>query len=80
MRADKNVSRNLTAQAEKIASEAWEIVDRCDSTETYTTKEVVDPILSRAQEVIAGAQNKTEAKRLNKIFDSALWNLKHCIA
>ncbi|WP_289872888.1 hypothetical protein [uncultured Duncaniella sp.] len=41
MRADKNVSRNLTAQAEKIAS---------------------------------------EAKRLNKIFDSALWNLKHCIA
>lgn len=80
MRADKNVSRYLTAQAEKIALEAWEIVYRCDSTETYTTNEVVEPILSRAREVIAGAQNKTEAKRLNRIVDSALWNLKHCVA
>lgn len=80
MRADKNVTQYLTTQAEKIASEAWEIVDRCDSTETYATKEEVDPILNRGKEVLAGAQNKTEAKRLDSILGSALWNLKHCVA
>lgn len=80
MRADRNVSQKLTELAEKIASEAWEIVDRCDSTETYTTKEVVEPIMSRARKVLDKAQNKTEAKRLNRILDSALWNLKSCVA
>lgn len=75
MKADKELSQYLTAQAEKIELAAWDLVDRFDRGEEITPK-LVEEIKARAALVLSNAQSKAEEKRLNKILSNALYNLK----
>lgn len=75
MKANKEFSQYLTAQAEKIELAAWELVDRFDRGEDVTPESVKD-LKERAARLLSDAQNKTELKRLNKILSSAIYNLK----
>ena len=82
MKANKEFSQYLTVQAEKIALEACKIADRYDLSDgkECATMEQYNALVERARLIVSNAQNKTEAKRLDKIMCNPIWCVKHSIS
>lgn len=67
----------LLAQTEKLELDIWGVVNDFDNgCEIDANK--VNELRERATLILSNAENKTQHKKLSRILDSALHNLKCC--
>lgn len=73
----KEVFARLLQEAEMVAESAWKISERADNGENIAAG-VIAEIKNQAAKIMAGAVNKTQAKKLNSVMSSAIYCLKLC--